>query len=136
VTLFPRIDLQEEQTKGGETVSAKEGRAPEKPEISMKVFQKVDLRVATVLAAEPIPRSQSLLKLKVDTGEERIIVAGIAENYQPEELLGKQVVIVANLKPVKLMGVLSQGMLLTAADETACALVTLDGPSAPGTRLA
>ncbi|MGD8512866.1 MAG: methionine--tRNA ligase, partial [Deltaproteobacteria bacterium] len=129
VTLFPRIDLQEEQTKGGETVSAKEGWAPEKPEISMKVFQKVDLRVATVLAAEPIPRSQSLLKLKVDTGEERIIVAGIAENYQPEELLGKQVVIVANLKPVKLMGVLSQGMLLTAADETACALVTLDGPS-------
>ncbi|MGD8513768.1 MAG: hypothetical protein PVG85_07435, partial [Deltaproteobacteria bacterium] len=57
-------------------------------------------------------------------------------NYQPEELLGKQVVIVANLKPVKLMGVLSQGMLLTAADETACALVTLDGPSEPGTRLA
>jgi len=135
VALFPRIDMQEDQTKGGETVSAKEGPAPEKPEISMKVFQKVDLRVATVLAAEPIPRSQSLLKLKVDTGEERIIVAGIAESCQPEELLGKQVVIVANLKPVKLMGVLSQGMLLTAADETSCALVTLDGPSEPGTRL-
>jgi len=136
VTLFPRIDRQEDETKGGEAVSAKEGPAPEKPEISMKIFQQVDLRVATVLAAEPIPRSKNLLKLKVDTGEERIIVAGIAESYQPEELLGKQVVIVANLKPVKLMGVLSQGMLLTAADETSCALVTLNGPSEPGTPLA
>jgi len=136
VTLFPRIDLQEDKIKGGETAPAKEGPASEKPEISMKAFQKVDLRVATVLAAEPMPRSKNLLKLKVDTGEERIIVAGIAESYQPEELLGKQVVIVANLKPVKLMGVLSQGMLLTAADETSCALVTLNGPSEPGTRLA
>ncbi len=136
VTLFPRVDVQENETKGRETVPAKEGPASEKPEISMKIFQQIDLRVATVLAAEPVPRSQSLLKLKVDAGEERTIVAGIAESYQPEDLLGKQVVIVANLKPVKLMGVLSQGMLLTAADKTSCALVTLDGPSEPGTRLA
>jgi methionyl-tRNA synthetase len=136
VTLFPRVDVKEDETKGRETALAKEGLASEKPEISMKIFQQVDLRVATVLAAEPVPRSQSLLKLKVDAGEERTIVAGIAESYQPEDLLGKQVVIVANLKPAKLMGVLSQGMLLTAADKTSCALVTLDGPSEPGTPLA
>jgi methionyl-tRNA synthetase len=136
VTLFPRVDIKEYETAGRETAPAKEGPASEKPEISMKIFQQVDLRVATVLAAEPVPRSQSLLKLKVDVGEERTIVAGIAESYQPEDLLGKQVVIVANLKPAKLMGVLSQGMLLTAADKTSCALVTLDGPSEPGTPLA
>jgi methionyl-tRNA synthetase len=136
VTLFPRVDLDGLETRGRQTVPVKEGPPSEKPEIAMKIFQQVDLRVATVLDAEPIPRSQKLLKLKVDAGEERTIVAGIAESYQPEDLLGKQVVIVANLKPAKLMGVLSQGVLLTAADETTCALVTLDGPCEPGTPLA
>ena len=76
------------------------------------------------------------MKLKVDAGEERTIVAGIAQSYQPEDLIGKQVVIVANLKPIKLMGILSQGMVLTAGTEDTCALVTLDSPSEPGTPLA
>jgi methionyl-tRNA synthetase len=136
VTLFPRVDSDGFEAKSRQTGPIEEGPASEKPEIAMKIFQQVDLRVATVLDAEPIPRSQKLLKLKVDAGEERTIVAGIAESYQPEDLLGKQVVIVANLKPAKLMGVLSQGMLLTAADKTSCALVTLDGPCEPGTALA
>jgi methionyl-tRNA synthetase len=136
VTLFPRVDVQGYETNGQEMAPAEEGPESEKPEISAKILHQVDLRVATVLAAERVPRSQSLLKLTVDIGEERTIVAGIAETYQPEDLLGKQVIIVANLKPIKLMGILSQGMLLTAADKASCALVTLDGPAEPGTRLA
>jgi methionyl-tRNA synthetase len=106
-----------------------------KPEIPIEGFQQVDLRVATVLHAEPVPRSQKLLKLKVDAGEEHTIVAGIAESYQPEGLIGKQVGIVANLKPTKLMGILSQGMILTAADKVTCRLVTVDGSCEPGTPL-
>ena len=78
---------------------------------------------------------KKLLKLKVDVGEVHTIVAGIAENYEVEDLIGKQVVIVANLKPTKLMGILSQGMVLTAGDKGNCRLVTVDGPSDPGTPL-
>jgi len=92
--------------------------------------------VATVLDAERVPRSKKLLKLKIDAGGERTVVAGIAECYKPEDLIGKQIVIVANLKPAKLMGILSQGMVLTASDKGTCRLVTLDGPSKPGTTLA
>ena len=88
-----------------------------------------------MLHAESVPRSQKLLRLKVDAGEERTIVAGIAESYQPEDLIGKQVVIVANLKPAKLMGILSTGMVLTAQDKGVCRRVSLDGPVEPGTRL-
>lgn len=101
----------------------------------MDAFQKMDLRVATVIHAEPVPRSKKLLKLKVDVGKEQTVVAGIAESYQPEDLIGKQVVIVANLKPAKLMGILSHGMVLTADDGGSCRLVTVDGPSKPGTYL-
>ena len=135
VTLFPRVELDKPEAKGGEIAPAKETSDSLKPEISVQTFQQIDLRVATVLHAEPVPRSKNLLKLKVDVGEERTVVAGIAKSYHPEDLIGKQVVIVANLKPVKLMGILSQGMVLTAADKGACRLVTLDGPSEPGTPL-
>jgi len=136
VTLFPRIDRDKPELGAEETAEPAEAFRTVKAEIPMKVFQQVDLRVATVLHAEPVPRSQKLLKLKVDAGEEITIVAGIAESYQPEDLIGKQVVIVANLNPTKLMGILSQGMVLTAADKVTCTLVTVDGPCEPGTPLA
>lgn len=135
ITLFPRIEPDKLKPKPGETVPSKKELVPARPEISMEVFQKMDLRVGTVLRAEPVPRSKKLLKLKVDVGEERTIVAGIAENYQSEDLIGKQVVIVANVKPTKLMGILSQGMVLTASDKATCRLVTLDGSCEPGTPL-
>jgi methionyl-tRNA synthetase len=136
VTLFPRVEPDKVETKGQEATPATETASLAKAEISMETFQKIDLRVATVLHAERVPRSKHLLKLKVDAGEERTIVAGIAESYQPEGIIGKQVVIVANLKPVKLMGILSWGMVLTAGDKGACAVVTVDGPCEPGTPLA
>ncbi len=98
----------------------------------MEIFQRIDLRVATVLDAEPVPRSKKLLKLRVHAGEEFNIVAGLAESYKPEDLVGKQVVVVANLKPAKLMGILSHGMVLTAANKDTCRLITVDGPSEPG----
>ncbi|MDY6839169.1 MAG: methionine--tRNA ligase [Thermodesulfobacteriota bacterium] len=134
VTLFPRIDL-DRGAKGREAGPVEETPAATKPEIPMKTFQKMDLRVATIRDAEPVPRSKGLLKLKVDAGEERTIVAGIAKDYDPEDLIGKQVVIVANLKPMKLMGILSQGMVLTAGDKGACSVVTVDVAVEPGTPL-
>jgi len=135
ITLFPRIEENRTQSSSQEAATSKEASASRKPEISMDAFQKMDLRVATVIHAEPVPRSKKLLKLKVDGGEVQTVVAGIAESYQPEDLIGKQVVIVANLKPAKLMGILSHGMVLTAADKSTCRLVTVDGPSKPGTPL-
>jgi methionyl-tRNA synthetase len=134
-TLFPRVDLGGPATRAPKELGAVESPDASKPEISKETFDTVDLRVAKVLHAESVPRSQKLLRLKVDAGEERTIVAGIAESYQPEDLIGKQVVIVANLKPAKLMGILSTGMVLTAQDKGVCRLVSLDGPVEPGTRL-
>jgi methionyl-tRNA synthetase len=85
------------------------------PRISIDRFKEVQLRVATVRAAEPVPKSKKLLKLTVDLGgETRTVVAGIALAYQPDELIGKQVVMIANLEPATLMGVSSQGMVLAA----------------------
>jgi methionyl-tRNA synthetase len=93
-------------------------KEPLKPEIAFDDFTKIDLRVGTILAAEKIKKSNKLLKLSVDLGEEshRQIVAGIAKSYDPDQLIGKQVVVVANLKPAKLMGETSQGMVLAAND--------------------
>jgi methionyl-tRNA synthetase len=135
VTLFPRIEQNKNQPKERDAGASKEASASEIPEISLKDFQKMDLRVATVIDAEPVPRSKKLLKLKVDMGKEQTVVAGIAETYDPEDVIGKQIVIVANIKPTKLMGVLSQGMVLTASNKGTCRLVTVDGPVEPGTRL-
>jgi methionyl-tRNA synthetase len=135
VTLFPRIDTRtEEAVAEAESGEVKKGVAT-KPEITFEELGKVDLRVATVIAAEKIPRAKKLLKLEVDMGERRTIVAGISANYEPDALVGKQVVIVANLKPAKLMGVLSQGMLLAAVDDSGATVATLDGPVPPGTPL-
>lgn len=80
-------------------------------------FMKIDLRSAEVLTAEPVPKSDKLLKLEVDIGlEKRTVLAGVAQQYQPEELIGKKVCVVANLKPRKMMGIKSQGMVLMAED--------------------
>lgn len=82
--------------------------------VSFGQFQEVDLRVAEIVAAEQVKKSDKLLKLTVLAPEERTIVAGIAEHYRPEELVGRLVLVVANLKPAKLMGIASQGMVLAA----------------------
>jgi methionyl-tRNA synthetase len=88
-----------------------------KPTISIDDFKRIDLRVATVISCEKIKKSDKLLKLKISIGsEERQVVAGIALHYQPEELVGKKIVVVANLQPTKLMGNESNGMLLAASD--------------------
>ena len=90
---------------------------PTKAAVGIDTFRTLDLRIARVIAAERIPKSDKLLKLRVSTGnEERQIVAGIAQHYAPEDLVGKKIVIVANLAPAKIMGQESQGMLLAASD--------------------
>ena len=104
------------------------------PFIEFDDFTKVDLRVARVLACEKVPKSEKLLKLSVDAGDgaPRQILSGIAQHYAPEQLVGKQVVIVANLKPRKMMGLESHGMVLSASDETGLFVTTIAGDVKPG----
>ena len=97
---------------------------------------KIDLRVAKVIEAERVPKSKKLVKMSVDVGtERRTILAGIAEAYEPEALVGKTVVIVANLKPAKLMGIESNGMVLAASPDGGLPLVVNAEPAVPGTRV-
>jgi methionyl-tRNA synthetase len=105
--------------------------------ISIDDFLKIDLRVARVLAAERVPNSKKLMKLEIDLGsEKRTLVAGIAEAYDAEALVGRLVAIVANLKPAKLMGVESNGMVLAASPEGGRPmLVSFDEPPPPGSRV-
>jgi methionyl-tRNA synthetase len=135
LTLFPRIEQDKNKPADQEPVPTMEASMSKMAEISLEDFQQMDLRVATVIDAEPVPRSRKLLKLKVDVGKEQTVVAGIAETYNPEDVVGKQVIVVANMKPAKLMGILSHGMVLTATNKGICRLVTVDGPAEPGTRL-
>lgn len=124
--LFPRIDLKTleedntmEENKAEITVKAAERKEePQKPEyISIDDFARLDLRVAEVVSCEKMEKADKLLVLKLRLGqEERTVVSGIAKHYQPEELIGRKVVLVANLKPTKLRGTLSQGMILAASD--------------------
>jgi len=113
------------------------GTAAPAERISIDDFMKVELRTAKVLAAERVPKSNKLVKLQVDVGvEQRTLVAGIAEAYEPEQLVGRTVVIVFNLKPAKLMGIESNGMVLAASpDGGKPTLVAFDTPVAPGTRV-
>jgi methionyl-tRNA synthetase len=105
-------------------------------QISIDDFKKVTLRVGKVLAAERVPKSTKLLKLQVDLGsEQRQIVAGIGTQHAPEAMLGKRIVVVANIKPVKLMGVESQGMVLAAGDQEVTALLTTLEDVPPGSRI-
>ena len=121
-SLFPRI-VQEKESKAPEK---KQPAIDLKPEIDYEEFSKADLRVAKILAAEAVPKSNKLIKLKVDIGEERTIVAGIGKDYKPEELIGKKIVVVANLKPAKLMGVESYGMLLATDTDQGLTVLAFD----------
>ncbi|GAA0693682.1 MULTISPECIES: methionine--tRNA ligase [Clostridium] len=133
--IFPRIDVEAKLKEFEELKAAKakeeEKREiiPIKEEITIDDFDKIDLRVVKVLECEPVPKAKKLLKLKVDLGgEERQVISGIAQFYKPEELVGKYVVLVANLKPVKLRGELSQGMILAASTDDDSKLFTVSIP--------
>ena len=132
VVLFPRIEPAETNAAAADKPGKADMNPAIKQEITLEEFSKIDLRVATVVNAERIPKAKKVLKLEVDLGRKRTIVAGIAENYTPEELIGKQIIIVANLKPAKLMGVVSNGMLIAAVDDSGPTVAVLDKPVSPG----
>lgn len=137
-SLFPRLDLKEMQKEAQPEKQVKKKKEQEKVEdglIGFEEFTKLDLRVGEIVAAEKIKKSDRLLKLTVKAPEERTIVAGIAEHYQPEDVVGQQVIIVANLKPAKLMGVLSQGMVLAARDGDKLLLSGVTDMVAPGSKV-
>ncbi|MEB2268298.1 methionine--tRNA ligase [Priestia megaterium] len=141
--MFPRLDREEEVAFIKEQM---QGSAPkeEKPvvkeepseEIMIDDFMKVELRVAQVTQVEPVKKADKLLKLQLDLGyEKRQVVSGIAKFYKPEELVGRKVICVTNLKPVKLRGELSQGMILAGEDENGLSLASVDQNLANGTKI-
>lgn len=142
--LFPRIDPAEffggtamtEPSRTDPTLQTTQAAPPDAHRISIDQFNEIDLRVAEVVAAERIEKSKRLLKLRVNTGDgERTLVAGIATAYKPEELVGRKVVIVANLEPAKLMGVESNGMVLAAEVGGEPSLLSVDPSIPPGTKV-
>ncbi|WP_018963349.1 methionine--tRNA ligase [Coprothermobacter platensis] len=142
--LFPRYKEEkvssDTEPNVSETVTKKDEPAKDeqKPLIEYDLFSQVDLRVALIEAAERVPKSDKLIKLSVDLGPlgKRTVVAGIGLKYQPEELVGRRIIVVANLQPRKLMGVLSEGMLLAATGEDGLPnLLSCDGNPEPGTRI-
>ena len=110
-----RLDaIRKEREEAAKAEAAKQV-APQKPECSFEQFESMDIRTATVLEAERVPKTDKLLKLTIDTGiDKRTIVSGIAEYYTPEQMLGKQICILANLAPRKIKGIESKGMILMA----------------------
>ncbi|MCP8618160.1 methionine--tRNA ligase [Salirhabdus salicampi] len=134
--LFPRLEVEKEVATIVEMMKKtapkqeekKEVAKPESEEIAIDDFMKVDLRIAEVLAAEKVAKTDKLLKIQLDLGfEKRQVVSGIAQYYKPDELIGRKVICVTNLKPVKLRGELSQGMILAGEDENgSLALATVD----------
>ncbi|WP_456381801.1 methionine--tRNA ligase [Hydrogenimonas sp.] len=153
--LFPRIEeplveTAAEKNEAEKKSVEKEARAKEKREskkgeerqdaanlVTIDQFFQIQLKVGTVIEAEEVPKSKKLLRLQVDLGEERPrqIVAGIKEWYTPEELVNTQVCVVANLKPAKLMGMVSEGMLLAAKDDEGLCLVRPEKPRKPGSSI-
>ncbi|GIO30714.1 MULTISPECIES: methionine--tRNA ligase [Paenibacillus] len=141
--IFPRLEVEQEvayikeamtggapaakETEAAKTEAPAVAEAPElKEEIGIEDFAKVELRVAQVIACEPVKKADKLLKLQLDLGfEQRQVVSGIAKFYKPEELLGRKVICVTNLKPVKLRGELSQGMILAASQGDQLTLATV-----------
>lgn len=111
--------LKMENNSKTEATSDSQPQTPDlKPQIEFDDFAKIDLKVGTILSAEKVEKADKLLKLSVDLGfEQRTIVSGIAMHFKPEEILGKQVVVVANLAPRKMRGIESQGMILMAEDK-------------------
>ncbi|WP_303702571.1 methionine--tRNA ligase [Megasphaera massiliensis] len=140
--LFPRYDLDEEiaEAKNDKKEEAEPvcpaAQEPVKPEITIDDFGKIDLRVGKIVACEKVPKAKKLLKLQVDLGvETRQIVSGISLYYKPEDLIGHCVIVVTNLKPVKLCGVESKGMLLAASDGNDNLQVAFVDGMAPGSRV-
>ena len=142
-TLFPRIDVKKELEELEAAEKAAKEQKEEKPkielepEIAIDDFTKVELRVAKIVACEKVPKAKKLLKIQLDDGMGgRQIVSGIAQYYEPEDLIGKKIIVVANLKPAKLCGVESSGMLLAGNREDGSVCVTFIDDSVPvGTRL-
>ena len=140
--LFPRIEIEGEEKTASVSAAPKtpppkkKSPAPkgkeitaEPSEITIDEFSKIHLRVVKILAAEKVPETDKLLKLRVDLGnEQRNIVSGISQHYEPEQLIGKTVVMVINLKPVKIRGILSQGMVLAASQGDQLKLLGVDMP--------
>ncbi|MGE7604786.1 methionine--tRNA ligase [Peribacillus sp. NPDC097675] len=142
--IFPRLEMEEEvqyikeQMQGGTTkVEEKvEVEIPEVDEITIDDFTKVELRVAQVMEVEPVKKADKLLKLQLDLGyEKRQVVSGIAQHYKPEELVGKKVICVTNLKPVKLRGELSQGMILAGSQDGVLSVATIDAAIPNGSKV-
>ena len=129
--LFPRME------GGFAAIQAQENPDPAIPQINLAEFQRLDLRVAEIVRAELVAGSKNLLKLTVRLGaEERIMVAGIQGQYAPEALIGKKVAVVANLKPARLKGIESQGMVLAAEDaEGRIVLLIPDKDIPPGSKI-
>ncbi|EAX48048.1 methionyl-tRNA synthetase [Thermosinus carboxydivorans Nor1] len=130
--IFPRIEVKADEEPAATATPRPPvaAAAPTPAEITIDEFAKMDLRVAKVLACEKVPKADKLLKLTVDLGaEQRTIVSGIALHYQPEDLVGKNVVLVANLKPAKIRGIESRGMVLAASSGDK--LVLVDAPDMP-----
>jgi methionyl-tRNA synthetase len=134
--LFPRVDPKIAAAADQPAAEGAAPSAPATPRIKIDDFGKVELRVAEVVAAEALPKSKKLLKLTVSLGgEQRTLVAGIAEHYAPADLVGKKVVVVANLEPAKLMGVESNGMVLAASIDGEPSLLSVDPNVPAGTKV-
>ena len=140
--LFPRLDKKKKQQPQQKKAPKKQKKAEPEQDglITFDQFGKMELRVGKVTAAEKIAKADKLLKLTVEAPEERTIVAGIAKHYTPEDLIGRLVVIVANLKPAKLMGVTSQGMVLAAKEtdengDERLVLASVSDSIAPGSKI-
>lgn len=131
--LFPRIEITE---SAEETPSSKEEQMKKEEEfLSIEEFRKWDLRIGKIISAERIEGADKLLRLEVLCPERRQIVSGIAQHYTPSDLIGKEVVIVANLKPAKIRGVLSEGMLLAVNDERGLTLIVPERETTPGAKV-
>lgn len=127
--LFPRIEM-EEETEEEKKEAPVEIAEPHLPEITIDDFFRTELRVAEILTAEKVKKSKKLIKMTVSlgAGEERTVVSGISEYYEPADLIGKHVIFVANLKPAKLMGIESQGMILAASKDGKLQVPFVDMP--------
>ncbi|MBN2125452.1 MAG: methionine--tRNA ligase [Deltaproteobacteria bacterium] len=134
--LFPRVEAGARERPAPDKEGEKKTDMEEsRPIISFQEFQRLDLRIGRVTQAEAVPGSKKLVKLTVDIGEPRTVVAGIAGHYSAQDLLGRQIVVVANLEPARLMGVESQGMLLAAEDKTGVHLLAPDAETVAGSRV-
>jgi methionyl-tRNA synthetase len=136
--LFPRIEAGRPPPAAERATEVIAGPTQEAPSVTVSFddFQKLDLRVGRIVTAEPVPKANKLLKLTVDVGQEqRTVVAGIAESYRPEALVGKSIILVANLAPRTLRGVESQGMVLAAESDGQIVLAGFDAPVSPGSKV-